>query len=308
MTHFIREVKSITVGAEKIHGHKIKVMLRLPRDIEHCLYYGFDPVTFANEKLVDVVVASPRFWGSDSGIDVDEWRRNLPGVEIIPGIEAAAAIVDGKFVDTSKEIALGLCANYLSYNPEGIYFYNQVIQHNFFGRFSKFSELEKERIAMADGDDPSGRDFAVLLCGADYKTIHNSAVRFVIIPEGYEGCAGYPTMWRPIPTNVGAEFKTFDVRTGDIPKGKRCSVILGFDGGVDSFDVSVNGVSVENFKKINIGFIEGIGYQPEMVVSKTTVCYRATFDESILISPVQKVNVKSSSENAILNWVEINVY
>ncbi len=306
MTGFIRDVKAIALGAEKIHGHEIKIMIRLPRDIEHCLYYGFDPVAMASEKLVDVVVTSPRFSGSDSGIDVDEWREALPGVEVIPGIEAAVGIVDGKFVDCSKEIALGLCANYLSYDPAGLYFFNYFISPRFFDTF--FSPLcEYERL-MVDSNEPWEKSYAVLTSGADYKTIYQSAIRFVIIPEGYEAAAGYPTMWRPIPTEIGSDKKSFELRTGVIPKGKRCSVILGFDGGADGFEVEINGTRVGGFEKTDVGFIEGIGYQPKNAVSEKTVCYRAKFDESLLISPTQSVSVRTDNGSPVLSWVEINVY
>lgn len=306
MTDFVRAVKAILFDAEKIHGHKLKLMIRLPRDIEHCMYYGFDPVAMAKEQLLDVVVTSPRFSGSDSGIDVDEWRSALPGVDIIPGIEAAVGIVDGKFVDCSKEIALGLCANYLSYDPEGLYFFNHFISPRMFSAFfSPLCEYEQMRL---ETNEPWEKSFAVLACGADYKTIYQSAVRFVIIPEGYEGCAGYPTMWRPIPTEIGSEYKIFELRTGEIPKGKRCAVILGFDGGAEDFEVTVNGTTVDGFRKINIGFIEGIGYQPAKVVSEKTVCYRAKFEESILTAPIQTITVKSNKGTPTLSWVEINVY
>jgi len=306
MTQFMREVKAIVLDAERIHGHEMKIMIRLPRDIEHCLYYGFDPAVIAGEGLVDIVVTSPRFAGSDSGIDLDEWRRALPGVTVIPGIEAAVGIVDGKFVDTSKEIALGLAANYLSYDPAGLYFFNHFISPRIFSSFfSPLCEYEQKRLAT---HEPWEKSFAVLACAADYKTIYQSAIRFVIIPEGYEACAGYPEMWRPIPTEIGTEKKSFALRTGLIPKGKKCSVILGFDGGAECFDVTLNGVSVTGFEKNNIGFIEGIGYQPGNAVSEKTVCYRAKFDESILTEPVQNITVKANRGTPTLNWVEINVY
>lgn len=306
MTGFVRDVKAILLEAERIHGHTIKLMIRLPRDIGHCLYYGFDPCAMAKEGLLDVVVTSPRFSGSDSGIDVDEWRRALAGVEVIPGIEAAVGIVDGRFVDCSKEIALGLCANYLSYNPEGLYFFNHFISPRIFSSFfSPLCEYEQLRL---ESNEPWEKSFAVLACGASYETIYKSAVRFVMIPEGYEACAGYPAMWRPLPAEIGTDGKAFALRTGVIPKGKKCSVILGFDGGADDFEVSVNETPVNDFRKINIGFIEGIGYQPGKAVSEKTVCYRAKFDEAILTTLIQTVTVKSNSGTPTLSWVEINVY
>ena len=115
-------------------------------------------------------------------------------------------------------------------------------------------------------------------------------------------------MWRPIPTEIDNRGKSFELRTGVIPKGKRCAVVLGFDEGAEDFTAEVNGTPIGGFRKINIGFIEGIGYQPEKAVSEKTVCYSARFDESLLTSPIQNVSVKSNKGTPTLSWVEINVY
>ena len=250
----------------------------------------------------------------DLAVAVDERAAGVAGIDGGVGLDqghGAATHIDvpvdgGKFVDTSKEIALGLCANYLSYDPEGLYFFNHFISPHMLSNFyTPMCQCEIDRIAT---NEPWEKSFAVLASGADYKTIYNSAIRFVIIPEGVEGCAGYPTMWRPIPTEVGKESKSFELRTGAIPKGKRCSVILGFDGEAEDFEVTLNDTPLEDFKKTDISFIEGIGYQPKKAVSEKTVCYRAKFDEELLTSPIQKIEVKSSKGGQVLSWVEINVY
>ena len=305
MTGFVREVKEIIRECEKIHGHEMKIMIRLPRDIEYCRYYGFDPVAMAKEGLIDVLVSSARFCGSDSGIDVDEWRRLCPGVEIIPGIEAALGIIDGKFVDTSKEVALGLAANYLSYDPEGLYFFNYFITPRIFSAFfSPLSELENKWLA---NNEPWEKSFATLACAADYETIYKNAIRFVLIPETADNRGGYPEkVWRPIPTEIGKAAKSFDIRTGVVPSGKRCSVIVGFDGGADNFSVKLNGTEISDFEETDPSFIEGIGYQPKL--SQKTVFYRAKFDESLLTSLLQKIEVAAESGAPTLSWVEINVY
>ena len=305
MTQFMRDVKAIIRDCEKIHGHEMKIMIRLPRDIEYCRYYGFDPVAMAKEGLIDVLVSSARFCGSDSGIDVDEWRRLCPGVEIIPGIEAALGIIDGKFVDTSKEVALGLAANYLSYDPEGLYFFNYFITPRIFSAFfSPLSELENKWLA---NNEPWEKSFATLACAADYETIYKNAIRFVLIPETADNRGGYPEkVWRPIPTEIGKAAKSFDIRTGVVPSGKRCSVIVGFDGGADNFSVKLNGTEISDFEETDPSFIEGIGYQPKL--SQKTVFYRAKFDESLLTSLLQKIEVAAESGAPTLSWVEINVY
>ena len=305
MTEFIRSVRRILDECEKVHGHKIKLSMRVPRDVEHCIYYGFDIQKIAREGLVDLIIPAPRFASSDSGMDIDEWRRLVPDVEIIPGIEAAAGVVDGKFVDMSKEMALGVCAGYLSYNPSGLYFFNYFITPHMYSNFyTPLCQYEKDRL---NTNEPWMKSYGVLQCATDYDAIFGNAVRFPLIVEWFESCAGYPTMWRPIPADVSEEEKTFTIRTGKIPEGKIPSIILGFTSEASDFSVTVNGKEVEGFKENPIDFIEGIGWQPAAVVPKGTVCYRAPFDYSLLNSPEQTVTIKSKTAVTV-NWIEINVY
>ena len=306
MTGFIRKIKDIVTDCEKIHGHKIKLSMRVPRDVEHCLYYGFDVSEIAKEGLIDLLIPAPRFAGSDTGIDLDEWRRLVPGVEIIPGIEAASGVVDGKFVDMSKEMALGVCAGYLSFDPEGLYFFNYFISPHMYSNFyTPLCEYEEMRKST---NEPWMKSYGVLQCGVSYDTIYESAVRFPIISEGDEHCAGCPTVWRPLPAEITKEEKIFTIRTGKIPRGKKISVIVGFMNGAADFSITVNGNKIEGFKENPIDFIEGIGWQPGAVVPKGTKCYRATFDESILDSPVQTVKISSDASGQMLTWLEINAY
>jgi hypothetical protein len=225
---------------------------------------------------------------------------------VVPGIEAAVGVIDGKFVDTSKEIALGLAANYLSYDPDGLYFFNHFITPYIFTRFyTPLCEVEQARLSS---NEPYEKSFIVLQCAADYETIYQSAVRFVIISEGFEACAGYPAMWRPVPAEITAQGSSFLLRTGKIPPGKKCAVILGFEGPAKAFTAELNGVAIEEFEQINMDFIEGIGYQPKAVVPEKTICYRAAFDEQLLNELVQRLVVKAKEGSRILNWVEMNVY
>ena len=191
----------------------------------------------------------------------------------------------------------------LSY-PEGLYFFNYFITPRIFSAFfSPLSELENKWLA---NNEPWEKSFATLACAADYETIYKNAIRFVLIPETADNRGGYPEkVWRPIPTEIGKAAKSFDIRTGVVPSGKRCSVIVGFDGGAENFSAKINGVALSDFEETDPSFIEGIGYQPKL--SQKTVFYRAKFDESLLTSLTQKVEVAAESGAPTLSWVEINV-
>lgn len=304
MTDFIRKAKGIVTKAEEKHGHKIKLALHILRDEAHCKTYGFDIVTMAKEGLIDVIIPAPRFNSADSGIDVDEWRKIANGAEIVTGLEAAAGIVDGKFVDTSKEIALGICAGYLSYNPDGLYFYNHFISPHMFSNF--YTPLCKYEEFRVQFNEPWMKSYGVLQSAGSYEDIYKNALRFAIIPES-DDHPDYCPKWKPLPAEINSKDKTFTIRTGKIPSGKTYSVILGFVGEACDFSVTVNGVEIQGFSENPLDFIEGIGWQPEAVVPKGTVCYRAAFDSAILTSPTQTVTVKSKTP-VTLNWLEINLY
>jgi hypothetical protein len=304
MTDFIRSVKSIVKSCEKKHGHKIKIALHILRDLEHCKVYGFDVVTYVNEGLIDTVIPAPRFCSSDSGINIDEWKQAIPNADVVAGIEAAVGIVDGKFVDCSKELALGVCAGYLSYNPDGLYFYNHFITPHMFSNFyTPLCKYEEQRL---ETNEPWMKSYGVLQSVASYDDIYKNAIRFAIIPESDEHPDFCP-QWHPIPTVVSEKEKEFSIRTGKIPEGRTPSVIIGFVGECSDFEVSVNGTIINGFKKNPIDYIEGIGFQPLKVVPDGTVCYRAPFDYSVLSCPIQKITVKSKTPVTV-NWIEINVY
>ena len=315
MVGFIRDVRAILDERGEVYGHRIKILMRVPRDVAHCYYYGFDIERMAKEGLIDVVNASPRFTASESGIDVDEWRRALPGVEIIPGLDGTLGLVgDNRFCTMlCREMIFGLAANYLSYDPEGLYVYNCFISpHMFWNMYTPLCKTEQ--YILDDCDEVLRPEPGItmrlmnLIAITNYDMLQNSALRFVIIPEAFEACAGYPKMWRPLPAEIGAEPTCLDIRTGVIKKGKKCSVIVGFEGGHSDFEASLNGCKLDGFEVVDLRFLEGIGYQPDNCVTKNTVCYRAKFDEDILTAPTQKLEVRSDRGDLTLTWAEINVY
>ncbi len=88
MTEYMRELKAVVTKAEAKHGHKIQILMRVPRDVRTCLEYGFDMVTIAKEGLIDVVGPCARWANTDSGISYKEWKDAVgEDVVVIPGIE-----------------------------------------------------------------------------------------------------------------------------------------------------------------------------------------------------------------------------
>ena len=297
MNGFIRQVKAIVREAEAVHGHPVKIAIRVGRDMTHTLHYGLDPVYWAKEKLFDVLIPTPRFRSSDSGMPVEEWKALLPGVEIVPGIETLVSVSNG-CASATKEIAFGLCANYLSYDPDGLYFYNYFLSPLMYGH-------PPQEDSDAHPTWVQTRSLAVLHNCGDYETIYNNPVRFALITQtdDHNGC---PPCWQPVPARLSEEETVIELRTGAIPSGKLLSLIVGVKSETHAFSVSLNGSPCRGWMPVDIEFIPGMSNQWKTYVDPDVVCYRCVIGEEVLRDPVQTVTV-TSPEGGILSWVELDV-
>lgn len=88
MTEFIGEISAMLREAETKVDHPIRLMVRVPRDVDTALDFGFDVETWCTEGLVDVIEPCARWECCDSGIPITEWRQ-IVGKEIalVPGVE-----------------------------------------------------------------------------------------------------------------------------------------------------------------------------------------------------------------------------
>ena len=302
MTEFVRRVKKTVTECEKIHGHKIKLAIKCMRDFVNNSFYGLDVLEIAKEGLIDLVIPGPRFRSSETGIPLDEWRAAMPGVEVVPTIESALGVVNEKFRAMTREVVKGVVLNYLTYEPDGIYYFNYFVSPHAY---------TEEYTGVAVGEDttwPSMRNYNIITTPLKYEAFHRSAVRFVLIPQSTEGYAKVAPVWQPIPTPVTAEGKSFELRTGPIPDGKKLSLILGFKNYTGGAKVTVNGYECRDFVKTSLDFIEGIGYQKAGYTEPDTVCYKCSLDGVPMDELIQKIKISSDSEAEILTWVEINCY
>jgi len=297
MNEFIRDVKKIVTEAEKIHGHSIKICVRVMRDMIHTKYYGFDPVVWDREGLVDIVNPSPRFTGGDSGIPIAEWKKLLPNTEVVAGVESLLAYsseLDEQLISTAAVRALS--AAYLDMGSDGMYFYNYYLNPD--------NEITK---AGEPAGEPYARGLAVLSSCGDKDKLYNYPLRFTVIPQAGEGFAACPEMWQPIPARLDSEDKVFDIYTGKIPEGKLVSVIVGIENGFEDAKIDINGIDCTEWKDIDLSYIPGIGVQPKNYVSDRVKCCRCVLDNKILREKVQTVTIRSKANcnNAMIRWVEI---
>lgn len=214
MNGFMRDVNKIVAAAEGKWGHDIQISARLPRDIEQAKVFGFDAKAWAQEKLVDSITVTPRWATCDSAMPINNWKTELPGIEIYAGIETLVN-QQNDFSGATPEIVNGYMAQYLTAGADGIYLFN----------YMKTAPESK-------------RSDVVFNSFGSVNEVINSSRRHVVTyqdmaPEGYEP-------YHPLGKNLFCR-RTYPlpVETGVIPEGSKVKLILGFDKEIDPDKITV---------------------------------------------------------------------
>ncbi len=219
MNDFMRKVNSVVSEAEKKWKHDIKISARLTRDIEQSKVYGFDVKTWAKENLVDSITVTPRWATCDSAMPINNWKTELPGVEIYAGLETLLN-VSNDLSHASHEVVNGYMAQYITAGADGIYLYN----------YYKSSPVNK-------------RSDTVFNSFSSVDEVINSSRRHIVtwqdmVPDGYEP-------YHPLDTDILYK-KPFNlnVETGFIPEGSKVKIKLGFNRKMNKkqIEVSANGI------------------------------------------------------------------
>jgi len=279
MNGFISDTKDIVTAAEKKYGHKIRLGVRLNRDIEQSRFIGFDARAWAREGWVDLIVPSPRWASSDSRMPMDVWRRELPNVEVIPCVDT---VVVNKFYGNAfatPELTRGNVGGYLANGAHDIYLFN------YFGDPHDNKEYYE------------ARDREVHRTCKDLKVIESLPVRYAVmeqeermIPQGFVGD-------QPLPLVMDGGVKQLTINTAHISPDREVSVVLGFTKGTpDDVTVTLNGVLCQGFSEIELP-------EPVKVVPQGTKCYRCPATASL----ATKQLFEFVGQDAEIIWVEISV-
>lgn len=218
MNGFMRGVKKLVAEAESRRGVKIPILVRVPRDPETALDYGFDPVTWETEGLCDIVNPTPRWETCDSDIPIDRWKKLLPKTEIYAGIEILVSSTCGRD-HAEAEMTRGYANLFLSEGADKIYLYNYYV--NPFKPDAVMQEAHRT-------------------CGTPEHTA--SAARRNIVT--YQDITVNPAhRYRPLPFTVKAgETAELTIGTG-VSAGREAFLILGVTGAGP--DVSADGRPAE---------------------------------------------------------------
>ena len=232
MNRFMRDVKALVKKAEARYGHPIKIGVRLPALPDKALRLGFDACLWAEEGLIDLLVATSRWHTSYNDIPLDLWRRLLRGTNVIlaAGLERCLNAYPGTgspHTFQSYESAVGAACSNLSEGADAIYLYN------FFDGYNGYFETE----SFFCNDDALRTRFLTL--GGDYERLKNESRRHVVT---YDDTV-VPTMVEKAPLPLALEanrnastplestafYDRLRVPTGAIAKDKTVTLLLGFE-------------------------------------------------------------------------------
>lgn len=220
MNGFMREVKKTVSKAEKRLGHRIRTGVRLMRDIDQCLYYGFDAATWEKEKLADMICVCPRWASCDSDMPVAEWKNRLKHTEISAGV-TDLVLKNTDNIGLSRAVVSGYTVKYLSEGADSMYLFNMFQNpYDTESKNGKYNEINR-------------------FCGTS-ETAGSMPYRYIetyqdSVPSGFKP-------YDPFPVEIAESRVRFTMNPGYIGKGRKCSLVLGFsEGGAADVKIIVNG-------------------------------------------------------------------
>ena len=148
LTEFMREARLVADAAAAKRGHRIELAVRVPQKLVCAEGFGLDPVGWAREKLVDLIVPTCFIQAYDYELDFRGWRRAIDAVnaavEIVPGGANMFSASDyGGTVPFESAAWRGWCDNMFMQGAKGVYLFN-----------ADYLEPEARREVYRKGVDP----------------------------------------------------------------------------------------------------------------------------------------------------------
>ena len=224
MNQFIRDVRDIINRHSELKGHKIKLSVRLSRDLEQNRIFGFDAEAWDKESLVDAIVVTPRWETNDSDMPIKEWKARIKNAEVYAGLETLTH-PSGGIAQSSADVSRALTNRYLSDGADGMYFFNH------YPLPSPSSDDEKLRY------ERSIDSFATCQSIEDARSMPMRYIvtRQDIFPEGYEP-------YKPLPLALDGTDRIIDLCVGILPSNKEIYLVVGYNGiAPDRVTLTVNG-------------------------------------------------------------------
>ena len=235
LNEFLAQAKKIADECAALHGHPIKIAVRLPRDMELCKTLGFDVLYWAKHKLIDVAIPSSHWVGVDTGMPIAAWHKALSpyGTEIYACMEMN--LPHKLYVD--PEVAKAHTAQYHPQGSTRTYIYNLYHPHldyvNTLGIWAIPAPTAEELTALWS------------TCG-DVEKCRRGTRRHILTEESPAYDYLHPH-WKPLPALVG-DGVDFEIQTGVISQDAELALFLGItEKEAPPLTVLINGVPCEKY-------------------------------------------------------------
>lgn len=132
LREWLRDIRPLVEDAARERGRPIRLGVRVPSRVEVALGWGLDAVGWADESLVDLVVATPRWSTLEYDMPLDEWREALAasGVTLAGGLEILhRPLPGGTAMSVTLEHAAGAATAVLSAGADAVYLFNYFPSH-----------------------------------------------------------------------------------------------------------------------------------------------------------------------------------
>ncbi len=128
LTRFMEEVRALVCQAERRRGHPVQLGVRIPAEFEVCEALGYDPMAWADRKLMDQVTLSS-FGGMSLGYaPIALWRRVLgDDIRLLAhccGVQAPYMALGLTGLIGHDNLLRGEAASLLNRGADGLYFFN----------------------------------------------------------------------------------------------------------------------------------------------------------------------------------------
>ncbi len=226
ITEFMRRCRREANLAAKARGRAYPIAVRLPVMEPACRSYGFDPLTWAKERLADVFIFSDCGSTADFDVDTAWWREHLgrayPGVRVLVGTDTSYACApQSKFRALElRDLAVlrAWIARYAD-EPGGLYFFN-----------SQYLPQSARNEMYVNSLFPD--------------SVNRGLRRFPMSFHDAIGVGADKRRWWRLPYTVARPLE-LTVQAVPGPRDGRAEVVLGFDAAVPDAPVTLNGVAAE---------------------------------------------------------------
>ncbi len=263
MLGFMQEVKKIVTKAEQQWGHTIKISMRCHPDPITCYELGFDVLEYAQQGLIDLFVAAPRFKSSDSNMPIGYWKKQLKpyGVEVAGGMESMVrSYPNTPARDCSEETfhsvesLMGIAAYVLTQGADKFYVYNVFDNHD--QMMTPENRQESNHIYMTDGHNTNAKGAYTLLSNAgSMEKLRKRRRKCVLSYTDTCAIGGVVKAVLPAALTKTDSMPTYlKINTGSLSDTDKVYLRIGTADDVSSLEVYVNDRKAEYVGCEDVGF------------------------------------------------------